>query len=190
MDGQAQRGPIFGAHFGLDDRPQAQPHFQVSGRQRKRTERPGYSPRRVASLYGAPTDCAGRGQTIALIELGGGFSAAEINSYFDALNLLCPEVTTVSVDGARNDPVDDPNGHKGKVLLDIEVIGAVAPEARIVVYFGKNTSAGFLDAVHTAVHDSVRRPSVLSIGWGSAEQNWTGQSLRAIAEAFESAALL
>lgn len=182
--------PVVQGVFGLDDRPQAQPHFQVSGRRRSGTERPGYSPRCVASLYGVPTDCAGRGQTIALIELGGGFSPAEINSYFDALNLPCPPVMTVSVDGVRNDPVGDPNGLDGKVLLDIEVIGAVAPEARIVVYFGKNTSAGFLDAVHAAVHDSVRRPSVLSIGWGSAEQNWTGQSLRAMDEAFESAALL
>ena len=182
--------PVVQGVFGLDDRPQAQPHFQVSGRQRKRTERPGYSPRHVASLYGAPTDCAGREQTIALIELGSGFSPAQIQSYFDALNLPCPRVTTVPVDGARTDPVGDPNGLGGKVLLDIEVIGAVAPEAQIVVYFGRNTSAGFLDAVHAAVHDSVRRPSVLSIGWGSAEENWTGQSLRAMDEAFESAALL
>jgi kumamolisin len=186
----SELAPVIQGVFGLDDRPQARPHFRVSRCDHGMTERPGYSPRRVADLYGVPAGSSGRGQTIALIELGGGFSSAEVSSYFDALNLPRPRVTTVSVGGARNRPTGNPDGPDGAVLLDIEIVGAVAPQARIVVYFGMNTSAGFLDAVHAAVHDSVRQPSVLSIGWGSAEQNWTGQSLRAMDEAFLSAALL
>ena len=35
-------------------------------------------------------------------------------------------------------------------MLDIEVAGAVAPGAKIVVYFAPNTDAGFLDAITTA----------------------------------------
>ncbi len=37
--------------------------------------------------------------------------------------------------------------------LDIEVAGAIAPGARIAVYFAPDTERGFLDAITSAVHD-------------------------------------
>jgi kumamolisin len=40
----------------------------------------------------------------------------------------------VSVDGGTNSP-SDPNGADGEVMLDIEVAGAIAPAAKIVVDF-------------------------------------------------------
>jgi len=55
------------------------------------------------------------------------------------------------------------------VLLDIEVVGAIATAASIAVYFAPNTNKGFLDAISAAVHDSVRKPSAVSISWGSPE---------------------
>ena len=58
-------------------------------------------------------------------------------------------------------------------MLDIEVAGAVAPGARIVVYFAPNTDQGFHDAVTSAVHDTVNKPSVISISWGGPEDSWT-----------------
>lgn len=96
----------------------------------------------------------------------------------------------VPVDGAENLPTGSADGPDAEVMLDVEVVGAVAPGARIVVYFAPNTSRGFLDAVLAAVHDGVRTPSVLSISWGAAEVDWTSQSLRALDEAFRAAALL
>ena len=62
-------------------------------------------------------------------------------------------MTAVSVDGGTNSPGTDPNAD-GEVMLDIEVLGAVAPGAKIVVYFAPNTDQGFIDALSTAVHDS------------------------------------
>src|SRR6202040_1802274 len=47
--------------------------------------------------------------------------------------------------------------------------GAVAPGAKIVVYFAPNTTNGFIDAVKAAAHDKVRKPSVISISWGGPE---------------------
>ena len=38
------------------------------------------------------------------------------------------------------------------------------------MYFAPNTTAGFLDAITTAVHDAEREPSVISISWGEAEK--------------------
>ncbi len=78
----------------------------------------------------------------------------------------------------------------GEVVLDIEVAGAVAPGANIAVYFAPNTDAGFLDAVNTAIHDNVLKPSVISISWGPAEKEWTSQAMNAFNAAFHDAALL
>jgi kumamolisin len=72
-------------------------------------------------------------------------------------------------------------------MLDIEVAGAIAPAAKIVVYFAPNTDRGFLDAITTAVHDKVNQPSVISISWGSSESQWTAQALANFDEAFQAA---
>jgi kumamolisin len=75
-------------------------------------------------------------------------------------------------------------------MLDIEVAGAIAPGASIAVYFAPNTDAGFLDAITTAIHDTVNKPSVISISWGSAESTWTQQSMTAFDSAFQVAAAM
>ena len=148
-----------------------------------------FTPAEVATLYGMPPG-TGRGETIALIELGGGYAASDLRAYFGELGLPVPAVNAVSVDGARNAPTGDPNGPDGEVLLDIEVAGAVAPEARIVVYFAPNTDKGFLDAIASAIHDHARTPSVISISWGGPESAWTKQALHAYDQAFQDAAAL
>jgi kumamolisin len=76
------------------------------------------------------------------------------------------------------------------VMLDIELVGAIAPAANIVVYFTPNTDAGFLDAVTTAIHDATNRPSVISISWGGSESTWTAQAMTAMDDAFQAAATM
>jgi kumamolisin len=75
-------------------------------------------------------------------------------------------------------------------MLDIEIAGAVAPGASIAVYFAPNSEQGFIDAISTAVHDSVNKPSVISISWGATESEWTAQGLAAMDQAFQDAAAL
>ena len=72
---------------------------------------------------------------IAIIELGGGFGQSDLDAYFAAWASPVPTVTAVGVDGAQNVPGKDPNGADGEVLLDIEVVGALAPGANVLVYF-------------------------------------------------------
>ena len=72
-------------------------------------------------------------------------------------------------------------------MLDIEVAGAIAPKALIVVYFAPNTDRGFLDAVTRAVHDQMNKPSVISISWGAAEVLWTQQAMSAFEQVFTDA---
>ena len=174
--------------FGLDDRPQARPHFRL--RSVAAAGIAGFSPLAVGAAYSFPTGSDGTGESIALIELGGGFRPSDLTAYFDGLGLSAPTPDAVSVDGATNAPTGDPNGPDGEVELDIEVAGALAPGASIAVYFAPNTDQGFLDALTTAVHDTAHRPSVVSISWGGPESEWTAQSRSALAAAFQDAAAL
>jgi len=167
--------------FGLDDRTVVKPHLRyrsVSGEFGVRSPNTSYTPVQVAHLYDFPKDATGFGQTIGLIEFGGGYRPTDIHEYFNSLGLEAPAVRTVSVDHARNRPTT-PQSVDGEVLLDIEVAGTVAPGAAICVYFAPNTSRGFQDALSMAVHDQNNKPAVISISWGSAEINWTEQSMTA-----------
>jgi kumamolisin len=65
---------------------------------------------------------------------------------------------------------------------DIEIAGAVAPRARIVVYFAPNTERGFFEAISTAVHDRRHNPSVISISWGALEDEWPSRTMSVIDE--------
>ena len=183
------------AVLGLDNRPQARPHFRIRTGPKPRRSRAtapraaAFSAVELAALYGFPAG-DGAGQCIALIELGGGYRPADLRTYFGALSVPLPAVVAVSVDQALNAPTGNPNSADGEVMLDIEVAGAIAPAATIAVYFAPNTDAGFLNAVTAAVHDTVHRPSVISISWGGPEPSWSAQALRAMDQAFQAAAAL
>jgi kumamolisin len=175
--------------FGLDERPQARAQFRRSARAAAATS-VSYTPLQVATAYDFPKGLDGTGQTIALIELDGGYTEADLTAYFAELSLAKPNVVSVAVDGATNAPTGDPNSADTEVMLDIEVAGAVAPGANIVVYFAPNTDQGFLDAITTAIHDTVNHPTILSISWGAAESTWTAQAMSNFDAAFADAATL
>jgi len=183
----AELDGIVEAVLGLDNRPQARSHHRV--RRAASPEAVSYTPPQVAALYGYPAG-AGAGECVGLIELGGGFKPADLDTYFGTLGIAAPTVTAVSVDQASNAPTGSADGPDGEVMLDIEVVGSVAPLARVAVYFAPNTDAGFLDAVTTAIHDTTNKPSVISISWGGAESTWTAQAKTAMDSAFQAAATL
>jgi kumamolisin len=183
------------AVLGLDNRPQARPHFrarmphgnvQWSAAAASATS---FTPTQLATLYNFPTG-TGQGECIAIIELGGGYRNADLHRYFSGLNVAQPKVVAVSVDHGRNHATGDANGPDGEVMLDIEVAGAIAPGAKIVVYFAPNTDAGFLDAITAAIHDTNNNPSVISISWGGPESSWTQQAMTVFDQAFQAAAAI
>jgi len=186
------------AVLGLDNRPQAQPHFRVKKPNSGNSTEPNiaahavsvsYTPVQVAEAYQFPATASGAGQTIGIIELGGGYRQTDLTAYFKTLGQTAPAITAVAVDGGKNAP-STASGADGEVMLDIEVAGSVAPGAKIAVYFTPNTDQGFIDAITTAVHDTTNKPSVISISWGGPESSWTQQSLTALDEACQSAAAL
>lgn len=172
------------AVLGLDNRPAATPKVVFS----RNAAAAGYYPNVIVKLYGFPaTPGEGKGQCIALIELGGGFKKADTNTAFHVMNLPPPHVVAVGVSGGTNTPGED-QGADGEVALDIQVAGAAAPGAKIAVYFAPNTDQGFVDAITKAVHDTKNKPSVMSISWGAPESDWTDQAIAAMNSAFADAA--
>ncbi len=181
------------AILGLDNRPVAQPHFRLRKHPAGTTvpaaaaAPSSYTPPQVAQLYNFPSGVDGTGQTVAIIELGGGYQASDLSTYFSGLGVKEPNVSAVSVDGGTNSPGGDADG---EVLLDIEIVGAIAPGVNIAVYFAPNTDQGFIDAITDAAHDTTRKPSVISISWGGSEDSWTPQSQSAMNAALQDAAAL
>ncbi|MEO7132286.1 MAG: S53 family peptidase [Dermatophilaceae bacterium] len=179
---------IVTAVLGLDDRPAAEVRFRRRPVIRA-AEGTSYSPLDLARIYQMPQDTDGTGTTLAIIELGGGFRAADLTHYFSGLGIAGPRIKGVGVDGATNTPTSDPNSADGEVLLDIEIAGGIAPGAEQLVYFAPNTDAGFLDAISTATH-ATPTPTAISISWGQSEDTWTAQARTAMDDAFADAAAL
>jgi kumamolisin len=179
------------AVLGLDTRPQARPHFRAprDGSAAAAAQSSTYPPNQVASIYQFPAGTTGAGQTIAVIELGGGYSDSDLDTYFGGLGIDVPSVTAASVDGGSNAPGSDPNGADMEVALDVDVIGAAAPGAAQVVYFAPNSDSGFIDAISEAAQ-ATPAPIAISISWGQSEDSWTAQGRSAMDAAMADAAAL
>jgi kumamolisin len=170
--------------FGLDNRRVAWPQVRFHSRSKlaMASRAPEYqTPGPITSFYSSelaksynfPTDVDGTGQTIGLVELGGGFRQKDLDTYFKQAGVSNPPTVTVGkvTGGATNAP--DPEAQDQpdiEVLLDIEVAGAVAPGANLVVYFVKGGSEQqCLRGVTSAVHDAASNVSVLLLSWGGPE---------------------
>ncbi len=178
--------------MGLDTRKQATPRLRhatslggldTAGGQ-------SYTPDQIAKLYNFPSGVTGKGQVIAIVEMGGGYRRKDLAKYFKTLGIPMPKVKAVPVAGGRNAPSGNPNSADGEVMLDIEVAGAVAPGAKFIVYFAKNTNRGFFRAVNTAIHDNKNKPTILSISWGGAEGTWRASDMDSMDQAFQAAAAM
>ena len=171
------------AVLGLDDRPQAETRFRLS-----KDPPTTFTPLAIGELYGVPTGANASGVCVALVELGGGYRVSDLAAYFNGLGLVTPSVSAVAVDSGSNDPTGSSSGPDTEVMLDIEVVGAVAQGASVVVYFAPNTDQGFADAISAAVHDDTHNPHVISISWGGPENTYTAQATSVFEAAFADAA--
>jgi len=181
--------------FGFDTRPKHKsPHHTRGVGSKGPGGTNGLAASEFAKRYNFPTahnglKLDGSGQCIGIIELGGGFNHSDLEIFFQEIAVDLPNVTAISVDHAGNNPTRRGSAD-GEVMLDVEVAGAVAPKANIAVYFAPNKGNGFLDAINAAVHDSDRKPGVISISWGGPEDPAEEQAIQAFHEVFMEAATL
>ncbi len=178
--------------FGFDLRPQAKAHFRLRSPGKavapRAAQQTSYDPPQLVKAYQFPTGVTGAGETVGIVELGGGYRPADLQAYFSRLGITPPTVTDVSVNGGKNSPSGDPNSADGEVELDVEVVGAVAPGAKIKVFFAPNTSQGFINAISQAVHDA--DVTLVSISWGQAEEGYPETARTSIDGQFQDAAAL
>jgi kumamolisin len=164
------------AILGVDDRPAEPPTRRLYARRALADNGAlagGFDPSEIARLYDFPVG-TGAGQRIALIELGGNYDPADLATYFADRGIAQePTVRAVVVGGYQRTGYGT-SADDGEVMLDIEVAGAMAPGAEIVLYFAQNSDRGFYQATSEALHDPAT--SVISISWGSPEKRWTEQS--------------
>jgi len=177
--------------FGHDTRPK-QKHgvARAAGPGRFRGQSPEYFAKRYhfpAMHKGVKLD--GAGQCVAVIELGGGFILEDLQRYFRTIGVRLPRIEEISVDRAQAH-TSKHGFAEGEVTLDLEVLGAVVPKAKLAVYFAPNDAAGLLDAMNTAIHDHKRRPGAISISWGWPEGYVELQERIAFHEMFYEAAAL
>jgi kumamolisin len=150
----------------------------------------GFMPNEVADAYNFPKDATGKGQGVAVIELGGGLDQADNAKYYQDHKLPQPKINLIEVGGAKNKPGYNSQADS-EVALDSQVIGVVAPEATQNIIFAPNSDKGFVDAITRgtfAQAGEVANRSI-SISWGAPEEAWTQQAKDGMGEAFKKAAL-
>ena len=189
------RGVITGV-FGLDTRSASRrPHRRAHQMSGETIAPPPVTsktrpPAEFASLYNFPRHTSGKGQCIGLLEFGGGFNPKELHSYFQSTGIKPAKIIVKGVRPGANDPQGKPGtlNPDTEVYLDIEVAASLAPDATIVVYFGENTTKGWLSTLQAAILDARHDLSVISISWGEAEQEWSLQAIKQIDDLFQLAA--
>jgi kumamolisin len=142
-----------------------------------------YFPTDLRSIYNFPSGYNGSGQTVAFIELGGGFVQTDLDNYFHSLGLNSPLVQFVSVNGAKNSPTNS-NSDDVEVMLDLCVTIGVANGINPRLYMAPNTFQGFYNAIAAAINDNV---NIISISWGAPEVFWTNSQKASFNNLFQSA---
>jgi subtilase family serine protease len=154
-------------HFEPRYRQQTEPLTHPFIQKQQAVDQNGYTPSDLAKVYNAlPLQQAGlkgENQTIALFELDG-YSQSDIEHYFDTYNLGTPNLSNVLVNGATGIP----GFNALEPELDIEIIGALAPKANMIVYQGPNNTQGINSTFSRIVNDN--RAKIVSISWGYCEE--------------------
>jgi kumamolisin len=163
--------------------------------------------RDFADAYGFPKDCGVSGQTIGLLEFGGGFRHEDIRAFCRRNQVPMPNIDVVELRGATNDPAPEravremlqvvqgevrlaaaaettPAMESAQatveVTMDIELLAALAPGARVIVYFAPPDEQGIYLALHRAIYSKEYAPDVLSISWGEPETALSKEYMHAV----------
>jgi kumamolisin len=146
--------------FGLDTR-------KVARRRKSRdaaaaTTNQGLKPTDLAGMYGFGSATAA-GRTIAILEFGGAYIANDLNLFCRDVGIAMPTVTT---SGPQTGPTDDATG---EVMMDIQIVAAMAQGAHINVYFAHFTQKGWVNLLQSIIHSKGPKPDAISISYGIAE---------------------
>jgi kumamolisin len=195
----AAMAKVVEAVIGLHERPVPAKHWVT--RRQGPTDPAGaapLTPQQVAQLYNFPPG-DGAGQTIGIYEMATsegapGYAKEDLARTMEAFGggLRTPAPIDVSVDGVANSGVSD-----GETGLDITVAGAIAPAAKLAVYFTGGTTQNILHALERMIHpgEGDPQPDIISIsyGWGPDDESagsFSNQEYAQLGQLFQDAANL
>lgn len=139
-----------------------------------------YTATQVAQRYSFPAISSST-QRVAIIELGGGYTAADVATYCIKNGIPVPPIRVISVDGSTNVPTGNPDGPDGEVALDVQlIIGATGGHVALDIYFAQNTSTSFANAFKQIAADNVA--CAISVSWGQYEGGWGAAAIAAMAK--------
>jgi kumamolisin len=175
-------------------------------------------PHEVMEAYDFPSGVEGRGECVAIIELGGGFHESDIKQYFDRHRFKLPRISIVEIGNQKNDPASpelikkvlDAMGLESasktastkidpaeashamwtiESTLDVELIGSFANAADIVVYFAPNNAQGKYQALSTALNSKEHPATLISCSWGAVEEELPQDFFHCMEQLFQDAVL-
>jgi kumamolisin len=137
------------------------------------------TPYEVGNAYDFPpyiNDYPAAVTNVAIIEVGGGYTTADLDSTFAYNGLAIPSIVDISVNGGVN--YGSSGSASDETMLDILCCGGAALYAKLLMYFAPdtldlNTGLTYIyDAVNAAVIDNVNNPSVISVSYGFGQSYW------------------
>jgi kumamolisin len=134
---------------------------------------PGLWPTEIAGLYGIPLDRDVASVCVGIVALGGGYLASDLSQALAGMGRQAAIIVDQAV-ASNSNKFGGGTVADQEIALDLQIMAALLPKARIVVYFAGDTIQSLVTAIHQAIFDDVNKPQVLSISWGSAEEFWTG----------------
>jgi kumamolisin len=182
--------------FGLDERRVAR---RKSGSGDTSAARP-LTPADIEKLYSFPPG-DGAAQVVGIAEFGGGYFPEDVEAFCGKYGRAIPTVDIVSVGLEALTPAqirklppqrrNDELGSSTEVMMDIEIIAALCPASKILVYFAPFTQKGWVDLIGKVVEGQPAPCNILSVSWGLAEDSpdWSEAARAAINDALKSAAL-
>jgi kumamolisin len=143
----------------------------------------------IAAHYGFRGGADGTGQTIGVLQLGGTFRVDDFRACMQWQGGSSTDPVEHRIDDAETQR-ETQTSKDIELALDTQIVGTLAPGAKIVIYDAPNDERGFLDAIRDAVFDATHAPSVLSISFGWSEHVWTPVALELLSELTAAAALI
>ncbi len=132
----------------------------------------GIAPGDIREIYNFPSAWDGSGETIALLAFGGRLDETDLQTFWRAHGISPPRVSTVQAGPSTGRPAQ--LMETLEVTMAVEWIGALAPGARIVVYFVDPAVMGdpwsaFLFAL---LGDRTNSPTIASNSWVTPERHY------------------
>jgi kumamolisin len=120
----------------------------------------GFDPRDIASYYAFPSGFDGTGTTIAFVSLSGALRRADVDTYFSAMPGIAPVIEVTALPGSSSNPAADAG-----LAMSLELLGSVAPGARLAVYLADSTEQGVFNGLTAAIHSRTHPADVVCLTW-------------------------